>query len=247
MQERYDYACVHYMMRIKDSGIRLPRKYFQNNGHFMKYEPDHRIGEHFRELRNIYGYRKCIKKETKFLSDDGRVVDYAKKQKREIKSYLLKDILNELVRNGINWECEDHRHNWLLLVEPKSQKRIKIQIDQFGDKRNGVNINALAYKLKMIAKCWSNPFNPDGLNQGTLTNCGWRARFPKGVRQEALQTAIILHGKSHIRKALQVTYRSAWTQNYTKQIEEDILYVNGSKIVRPRSRKYDILIYVYFS
>jgi len=162
----------------------------------------------------------------------------------ESKSERIKNILFSLYVKGIKWDCSENSNNWLILIEPKSKRRVKIEIDTSGYGTNSIPLEQLPDTLKLLAKKWNQPLNPNKLGEGTLTDCGWRANFPDEDRRAALDKAMSIHGKTRILRALKVTKISPWLSDYPKNLDHDIAYVSKGRMHLIRHPKYDRLIYV---
>ena len=240
-EERYDYSCEHLRRRIEASGLNLPEKYKKYKGKYLQWESDTSIGHHFRELKTIHSDRKKIKKGIKILKDEN-VIDrpvFSKSISERIENILL-----SLYGKGIKWDYSESSSNWLILIEPRSKKRVKIEIDTSGYGTNSIPLEQLANTLRLLAKKWNQPLNPNKLGEGTLTDCGWRANFPDEDRRAALDIAMSIHGRTHILKALKVTKISPWLSDYLRILDNDIAYVSKGRMHLKRHKKYDRLIYV---
>lgn len=233
---------IHYYESLKNK-LKNWDVELHNNPSFDEVKKKYLNEKYKRELISwniaLTGYENSKTIEERYLNEKKE-----RKKLPKIKPKIVQKVLDSLYESRIIWKCAEYSDNWLILIEPISQKRVKIQIDTIGYGTNSIYIDKLPDTLRLLAKKWNEPFNPKKLNEGTLTNCGWHAHLPDDKRRSALNMAISIYGRERILKALNMSKKSPWLSDYEKVLENDIAFASKGKSHLPRYKQYDRQIYV---
>ena len=169
----------------------------------------------------------------------------AEKEKRN--KQLIREIgLSLLKQNGYDWKCVDQADNWVILIEPKSKKRILAYFVTDKKAPKVLTINQIQDAIDGIVERFSTSgsIDTDTLREGTLTDCDWHAFNPPHSRRSALNLAMAVWGEKHIYGALKMCTKTNWAKNYHMHaLKDDMKYVNQFINQRsPIKKKYHVAI-----
>ena len=157
---------------------------------------------------------------------------------------LRKRALELLKGKGFGWSCVEQKDNWIIIQETPNAKRVRINLTDIKEEGN-FNLFKTIGILEQISENMKHPMISDDSSflKNTLTNCGWRAMYPKHHRQIYLKKAIAIWGTTHIWKALMACQQLPWPKDKKEALEEDIIYTRSyhNQISKYRSQ-FDNLI-----